>query len=73
MKFNSCYLPFEIVVERGENCYLGYAPEIGGVYEEGETITEVVSNTHKSACAIIETRIEHGDALKYSRNTGGTV
>jgi len=49
---------FNIVVEEGESGYITYAPGVGGIYEEGETKDEAISNAYDAACVVFETRIE---------------
>ncbi len=48
---------FFIEVYKGEvRGYVAYAPEVGGVYEEGETMAEAEQNAYDAACAIITAR-----------------
>jgi len=54
---------FKIVLEESEWGYVAYAPGAGGVYEEGETQEEAVSNAYEAACAIFETRLEGNDPI----------
>lgn len=54
---------FNIVVEEGESGYIAYAPGVGGVYEEGVTEEEAISNAYEAACAILETRSERNDPI----------
>lgn len=54
---------FAIMIEKGDLGYVGYAPGVGGVYEEGKTEKEAESNTYEAACAILETRLENNDPI----------
>lgn len=54
---------FRIILEKGEWGYVAYAPGVGGVYEEGTTKEEAISNAYESACAILETRSEQNDPI----------
>lgn len=54
---------FAILVEKGEWGYVAYAPGVGGVYEEGETMSEATENAYKAACAILEKRTEYNDPI----------
>jgi predicted RNase H-like HicB family nuclease len=54
---------FKIVSEKGEWGYVAYAPGVGGVYEEGATEKQAVSNAYEAACAILETRLERNDPI----------
>jgi predicted RNase H-like HicB family nuclease len=54
---------FAIIIEKGEDGYMSYAPGVGGVYEEGATKKEAIENAYKAACAILETRIQRNDPL----------
>lgn len=42
---------------------MAYAPGVGGVYEEGATKEEAISNAYEAACAIFETRSEQNDPI----------
>lgn len=54
---------FKIVPEKGEWGYMAYAPGVGGVYEEGATEKQAISNAYEAACAILETRLEGNDPI----------
>lgn len=54
---------FKIAFEKGEWGYVAYAPGVGGVYEEGATKEEAISNAYEAACAIIDTRMEQNDPI----------
>lgn len=54
---------FRIAFEKGEWGYVAYAPGVGGVYEEGTTQEEAISNAYEAACAILDTRLERNDPI----------
>ena len=54
---------FQIVSEKADWGYTATAPGIGGVYEEGATRKQAISNAYESACAILETRLERDDLI----------
>ncbi len=54
---------FKIAFEKGEWGYVAYAPGVGGIYEEGATKEEAISNAYEAACAILETRHEQNDPI----------
>jgi len=54
---------FTIISEKGEWGYVAYAPGVGGIYEEGETREQAISNAYEAACAIFETRLERNDPI----------
>lgn len=54
---------FAIIVENDESGYRAYAPGVGGIYEEGETIEEAKSNAYDSACAVLALRMERDDPI----------
>lgn len=54
---------FTIVSEKSGWGYVAYAPGVGGVYEEGVTEKQAVSNAYEAACAILETRLERNDPI----------
>jgi len=50
---------FAVEIKETDVGYTATAPGVGGVYEEGETRDEAIANAYKSACVILEARIEH--------------
>ncbi len=54
---------FKITLEKGEWGFVAYAPGVGGVYEEGATREEAISNAYEASCAIFETRFEQNDPI----------
>jgi predicted RNase H-like HicB family nuclease len=59
---------FQIASEKGEWGYVAYAPGVGGVYEEGATEKQAISNAYEAACAILETRLERNDPITEDNN-----
>jgi len=55
---------FSVTVEKGEFGYIAYAPGVGGVYEEGKTRNEAISNAYEAACAILEARWQRNDLIR---------
>ena len=54
---------FAVVVEKGEEGWIGYAPGVGGVYEEAETSEEATELAYDAARAILECRYEQNDPI----------
>lgn len=53
----------QIMLEEGEAGYIAFAPGVGGVYEEGKTKEEAISNAYEAVYAILETRLELKDPI----------
>lgn len=54
---------FAVLSKKTKYGYVAYAPGVGGVYEEGKTEEEARKNAYESACAIIEVRLQHNNAI----------
>jgi len=54
---------FKVVSQKAENSWVAFCPGVGGVYEEGNTQDEAISNAYSSACAIFSARAAKGDWL----------
>jgi predicted RNase H-like HicB family nuclease len=54
---------FRIIIEKGDNGYMAFAPGVGGVYEEGATEDEARTNAYEAACAILSVRFERNDPI----------
>lgn len=54
---------FAIIIERGKSGYRAYAPGVGGVYEEGKTVSEAEASAYTAACAILDTRFKSNNPI----------
>ncbi|MBI2832520.1 MAG: type II toxin-antitoxin system HicB family antitoxin [Chloroflexi bacterium] len=54
---------FKVIAEKVDSGYVAYAPGVGGVYEEGKTRSEAISNAYEAACAILEVRFQRNDLI----------
>jgi predicted RNase H-like HicB family nuclease len=63
MKQRILWYYFAVVVEKGENGWVGYAPGVGGVYEEAETSEEASELAYDAARAILDCRYEQNDPI----------
>ena len=54
---------FKVVSQKAENSWVAFCPGVGGVYEEGETKDEAISNAYSAACAIFDARAAKGEWL----------
>lgn len=54
---------FKIAYEKGEWGYVASVPGVGGIYEEGATKEEAISNAYDAVCTILETRKELNDPI----------
>lgn len=59
MKFN-----IPIIVEKDEDGYFAYAPDLQGCYTQGDTYEETLANIKDVVILHIEDRLESGDKIK---------
>lgn len=59
MKFN-----IPIIVEKDEDGYFAYAPDLQGCYTQGDTYKETLANIKDVVILHIEDRLESGDKIK---------
>ncbi len=58
MKFN-----IPIIVEKDEDGYFAYAPDLQGCYTQGDTYEETLANIKDVVILHIEDRLESGDKI----------
>jgi len=56
-----------IVIERAENNYSAYSPDVPGCIATGETIEETLENMRDTLAFHLEAIAEEGDPLPYPR------
>jgi predicted RNase H-like HicB family nuclease len=49
---------FTVTIERHEDCFIGYCPEVPGANGQGRTIEECVENLREAIVLILEDRGE---------------
>jgi predicted RNase H-like HicB family nuclease len=54
---------FKVISQKAENSWVAFCPGVGGVYEEGHTQDEAISNAYSAACSVFEARAAKGDWL----------
>ena len=52
-----------VVIEKDENGYFAFCPELQGCYTQGETYEEVLKNIKDAMHLYIEDRIESGEEI----------
>ena len=50
---------FAVKYRKANGGYIATAPGVGGIFEEGATKDEAISNAYTTACTVLESRIEH--------------
>jgi len=61
-----------VVVEKDEDGYYVYCPELQGCYSQGETYEEAIENIKDAIKLHIEDRIERGEEISQSEMTSLT-
>jgi len=54
---------FTVVIERDEEGYFAFCPELQGCYTQGETYEEVLNNIRDAIRLHIEDRLETGEGI----------
>ena len=54
---------FSVVVERDEDGYFAYCPELQGCYTQGETYEDALGNIRDAIRLHVEDRLEAGEAI----------
>jgi len=54
---------FSVVIERDENGYYAYCPELQGCYTQGDTYEEALANIKDAIRLHVEDRVESGEEI----------
>ena len=54
---------FSVVIEKDEDCYFAFCPELQGCYTQGETYEEVLENIKDAIHLHVEGRLESGEEI----------
>ncbi len=54
---------FSVVIERDEEGYFAFCPELQGCYTQGETYEEVLENVRDAIRLHVEDRLEMGEEI----------
>jgi len=54
---------FSVVIERDENGYYAYCPELQGCYSQGDTYEEALANIKDAIRLHVEDRVESGEEI----------
>jgi len=57
---------FTVVIERDEDGYFAFCPELQGCYTKGDTYEEAVENIRDAICLHIIDRLENGEEIPQS-------
>jgi len=52
-----------IIIEKDENGYLAYCPELQGCYTQGDTYEEALANIKDAIALHIQDRLENGESV----------
>ena len=55
---------FTVIIEKDEDGYFAYCPEMQGCYTQGETYEEVIVNIKDAIKLNIEARLSHNEPIK---------
>jgi len=64
---------FTVVIERDEEGYFAFCPELQGCYTQGETYEEVLNNIKDAIRLHIEDRLEAGEGIPQSESVTFTT
>jgi len=54
---------FSVVIERDENGYYAYCPELQGCYTQGDTYEEALANIKDAIRLHVQDRVESGEEI----------
>ncbi len=54
---------FSVVIERDENGYYAYCPELQGCYTQGDTYEQALANIKDAIRLHVEDRVESGEEI----------
>jgi len=54
---------FSVIIERDEEGYFAFCPELQGCYSQGKTYEEVLENVRDAIRLHVEDRLEMGEAI----------
>lgn len=57
---------FTVIVEKDQDGYFAYCPQLQGCYTQGDTYEEVIENIRDAIRLHIEDRIESGETIEQS-------
>ena len=57
---------FTVVIEKDEDGYFAYCPELQGCYTQGETYEEVINNIKDAIKLHVIDRLEEGEKIRSS-------
>lgn len=57
---------FTVIVEKDQDGYFAYCPQLQGCYTQGDTYEEVIENIRDAITLHIEDRIESGEIIEQS-------
>ncbi len=63
---------FSVVVERDEDEYFAFCPELQGCYSQGETYDEALQNIKDAMHLHVEDRLENGEEIPQSESVSLT-
>ena len=63
---------FSVVIERDEDGYFAFSPELQGCYSQGETYEEALENVRDALRLHVEDRLESGEEIRQSESVSLT-
>lgn len=64
---------FTVIIEKDENGYFAFCPELQGCYSQGDTYEEVIENIKEAIKLHVEDRIEAGEPVFQSESISFTT
>ena len=63
---------FSVVIERDEDGYFAFCPELQGCYSQGATYEEALENVRDAVHLHVEDRLENGEEIRQSESVSLT-
>lgn len=60
---------FTVVVEKDEDGYFAYAPQLQGCHTQGDTYEETMANIQEAMQAYLESMMKHGEEIPTEKDT----
>lgn len=63
---------FSVVIEKDEEGFFAFCPELQGCYTQGQTYEEVLENIKDAICLHVEDRLEAGEEVTQAESVSLT-
>ena len=60
---------FTVVIEKDEDGYFAYVPQLQGCHTDGDTYEEAMANIREATQAYLESLMQHGEEIPNEKDT----